>query len=238
MGAQHEIKDLLSEYNSNMRKVEIISLISSALLFLAILYRLFISPDNNYFLTALCIGSGFVLADFFAGIVHWFADTWGSVHWPVVGPTLIRSFREHHVDQNAITRHDFVETNGSSALAVLPLLLTAIFYQPTTQLAIFFVGTAAWLCAFIVFTNQFHKWAHTSKNSQFVSLLQNSQIILPRKHHARHHAGKFDRDYCITSGWLNPLLNKIGFFSGLEYLVSRMTGAIPREEDAKFTELF
>ena len=31
-----------------------------------------------------------------------------------------------------------------------------------------------------------------------------------------HHTEPFNMHYCITNGWLNPLLNKIKFFRRLE----------------------
>ncbi len=42
-------------------------------------------------------------------------------------------------------------------------------------------------------------------------------------------------NYCITNGWFNDLLMGIGFWRGLERVVSAATGMKPREDDFKWT---
>jgi len=55
---------------------------------------------------------GFIMAefvvDFVSGILHWACDTWGEFTTPIVGPSLIRGFRMHHLDPQDITRHGFI----------------------------------------------------------------------------------------------------------------------------------
>ena len=55
-----------------------------------------------------------LLVDWVSGMLHWACDTWGEFTTPIFGPTLIRSFRMHHVDPQDITKHGFVETNAAS----------------------------------------------------------------------------------------------------------------------------
>lgn len=141
---------------------------------------------------------GALAADFFSGFVHWFADNHGHPDWPILGPSLIRPFREHHVDPASIVRHDFFETNGSLMLLGTGLLgLSTVFDSP---LASAFLLSLALL---IAFTNQIHKWAHSKNSPKAYRILAKYGLLLSPKLHGEHHRGDHDRAYCITVGVLN-----------------------------------
>jgi plasmanylethanolamine desaturase len=173
-----------------------------------------------------------LFADFGSGMVHWWADTWGSENWPVVGKALIGPFREHHVDPKAITHHDFLETNGASSFVVLPFLGGAIVCAHHVgewfMFASALLGITAWLT---LGTNQIHKWAHADRAPGFVRFLQSWGLLLSPDVHSQHHSAPYDRYYCITHGWLNPMLTRMKFFRALEWIVVRTFGAVPRAED-------
>ncbi|KAL1458359.1 hypothetical protein WDU94_008516 [Cyamophila willieti] len=186
--------------------------------------------------------AGILTADFASGFVHWLADTWGSTEVPLLGKTLIRSFREHHVDPTSITRHDFVETNGDNFLVTIPFLgrMTYQFLTLNEQeikhnfnLYCFLLLSAI----FVAFTNQIHKWSHTYYGlPRWVLFLQDCHLILPRRHHRYHHVAPHETYYCITTGWLNWPLEQIRFWPNLEKLVTRLTGHLPRTDDLKWAK--
>jgi len=89
----------------------------------------------------------------------------------------------------------------------------------------------------VALTNQIHQWAHTYRPPTIVVWLQNSGIILAKENHLIHHRPAFDGYYCITTGWMNPVLEKIKFWKFMENIVSRLTGLVPREDDYKWTGL-
>jgi hypothetical protein len=52
--------------------------------------------------------------------------------------------------------------------------------------------------------------------------LQRSGLILGPEHHQRHHTAPFNTYYCITSGWLNPLLARSRFFERIHEPLRRV----------------
>jgi ubiquitin-conjugating enzyme E2 variant len=173
--------------------------------------------------TALSLLAGFILADFLSGVVHWAGDTLGNEQTPIFGPNFVHPFRLHHVDPKDITRHGFTETNGNSCIAASPILLGLVLFMPATTGA-FFYGcvTAASAALFLFLTNEFHKWAHADQPPAFARVLQRWRLILSPEHHSIHHAAPQVRCYCITVGWMNPLLDRTRFFRRCERAVDYM----------------
>ena len=160
---------------------------------------------------ALAAPVGWLLSDLLSGLLHWAFYLWGSVNTPLIGSALIRPFREHHVDPQAMTRHDFIETHGSSCLGALPFL-AASSLVPLDTLAGFFVQALLLSIALgALATNQCHKWAHMDEASTpaAVRWAQRWRIVLPRRHHQLHHTPPFDSHFCVSSGWFNAPLNAL-----------------------------
>jgi len=177
--------------------------------------------------------AAWLAVDLLSGVVHWAFDTWGSVHTPLVGARYIRPFREHHWDPHAMTRHDFVETNGSSCVAALPLLAVAAVLPtdargwPLAHAVLVFIALG------VLITNQCHKWAHLPLGDlpYPVRLAQRLRLILRPEDHLRHHVRPFDSHYCTAAGWLNGPLGAIGFFRALERVIVTLTRSCAREDD-------
>ena len=223
-------------YSPAIRALEYSSIAAFAALEVSLALRLGHSAlDQPWLLlgVALC---GYLGSDLVSGLVHWMADTWATTRTPIIGAALLRPFREHHLDPLAITRHDFVETNGNNCLISLPPLVMALL-MPLDELlgriAAQFIG---WLVFWVMLTNQIHKWAHSPNPPRFVALLQRLHLILPPAHHEVHHTAPFNRFYGITTGWTNAPLDWIGLYPALERLIRAITGMIPREDDLGASE--
>ena len=149
----------------------------------------------------------------------------------------IRPFREHHIDPLAITRHDYIETNGDNCLTTLPALAVGCYIflvYPSTHITDYYIFYCFLLSLglFITFTNQIHKWSHTYSNLHpVVEFLQRTHLILPKRHHRTHHVAPHETYFCITTGWCNYPLEYCRFFSRIEWLIEKTFGVKPRVDD-------
>lgn len=238
-GPQHAgAKLLASQYTKEKRIQEIISIILCVILMIYnfVFICLYFDMRNCYlFIPAALLG--IFTADLASGIVHWAADTWGSVDMPFIGRNFLRPFREHHIDPTSITRHDFIETNGDNFAVTVPYLIYMAYkftyWNDNDLRRLYNFEVYMFLLAiFVSMTNQFHKWSHTYFGlPSHIVFLQRYHIILPRKHHRLHHVVPHDTYFCITTGWLNWPLEKLRFWPWLESIVKKYTGAKPRSDD-------
>lgn len=174
-------------------------------------------PSEGAWVGALFCFAGLCLADFFSGLVHWFADTYGSPQMPIMGG-FVRTFREHHADQVDITRHDFVETNGDVCIFSAPVHFSFMLWVDSAW------GLFLMLGVFVgsYLNSQIHKWAHQTQAPWLIRLCQRVRLINSPGHHSRHHSGTHQTHYCITSGWMNPLLDSVGFYRKAEWLLHKV----------------
>lgn len=190
--------------------------------------------EHLWWVLSAAILLAILAADFVSGLFHFLADNFGREDMAFLGPNVIRPFREHHVDPKEITRHDWIETNGNNCLICLPWIVVFLLVIPTQE----YLVAACWMTFWtfflvgIMLTNQFHQWSHQDDRSLLVRALQKCWLVLPTDHHEVHHTAPYDRYYCITVGWLNPVLDWIGFWPRLYLLLAPWLPQSERESDA------
>lgn len=232
---QHDATELGAGYSAGHRLYELCGMTLATACLCWLVSMLAKAPMLSGWWMPLACFAGILIADFTSGFVHWMFDSWGGLDTPVVGKLAIRTFRHHHVDAKAITTHDFIETNGHNiTLTVLYSTYAFLFFFRGGKVSPsdVFWGTAL-VCAtfFTGFTSQIHKWAHMDSPPRIVMMLQRARIILHPDHHNVHHGAPYNRNYCITVGWLNGPLRAIRFFETLERTITAVTGVVPREDD-------
>ena len=150
--------------------------------------------------------AAYALADLLSGIVHFLLDNFGSPETPVIGQKFVKPFRDHHVDPMEMTRGDFIAVNADNVFVCLPVMIPVFFFLDIGKhpyAGVFLVG----LVAGVIMTNQLHKWAHMPTVPAW-SRRRNARFVLSKEHHSVHHSGGYDRNYCITWGHLDVVLNR------------------------------
>jgi plasmanylethanolamine desaturase len=155
--------------------------------------------------------AAYAVADLASGIVHFLLDNFGSPETPVIGQKFVKPFRDHHVDPMEMTRGDFIAVNADNVFVCLPVIIPSFFFLETSAhpyAGVFIVG----LVSGVIMTNQLHKWAHMPTVPRLVAAAQRHGVVLSKEHHSVHHSGAYDRNYCITWGHLDLVLNRFVTF--------------------------
>jgi ubiquitin-conjugating enzyme E2 variant len=220
-----------------LRPLEVVSVVAALALVGTQFVRFAGRPEFWGLPTLAAVALGLLAADFVSGVVHWAGDTWGDDQTGVIGPRFIRPFRFHHAHPHDMLNSHFFTTNGDTSLASLPFLLAPFLLPLDTDgwrfAAVFLWAVGGWG----MWTHQFHRWAHTKHPPRAVRWLQRAGVILRPDHHWRHHKEPFAVNYCITTGWCDPVLTRVRFFPALEWIVSGLTGWRPRGEPRRRTQI-
>ena len=201
------------DYPTSHRVFEFISVATFVGFAAALIRRVVIEVADrvSFPIIALIIGlvvAAYAVADLASGIVHYLLDNFGSPDTPVIGQKFVKPFRDHHVDPMAMTQGDFIAVNADNVFVCLPVIIPAFFFLDTgahPYAGVFIVG----LVSGVIMTNQLHKWAHMPTVPRLVAAAQRTGVVLSKEHHSVHHSGAYDRNYCITWGHLDVLLNRV-----------------------------
>lgn len=203
-------------FSEAFKRVELVALLGAAVLGVLLAPRVTTLGLLNLPVAVLML----LASDVLSGVVHWAFDRYGDESTPLVGPNLVRTFREHHTDPLGITRHSFVEANGGPAFGACVVFALGLAVPPWAGAALF------WFGAFGLSTNVVHAWAHGDAPG-VIRWLQRAGVLLSPAHHALHHAAPHDRAYCITTGWANPALDAVQAWARAERLIEAVSGARP-----------
>lgn len=168
-------------------------------------------------ITYLILGLfGVLLADISSGLVHWFIDRYGDPKWPIIG-WFIRDNQAHHRDAAAFLEGGFMHRNvGAMALVgALFLLFWVLGWLNIVTLTALIVGA---------FGNELHAFSHRAQVPLPVRWAQSFGLLQRHNRHVRHHIHGQDTYYCVITAWLNPWLDRFGFWTTLERIIERVTG--------------
>ena len=164
-------------------------------------------------------------AEFVAGLVHWIEDAYIRDHTPLVGRIVGRPNTVHHHYPRYMTRHNWWQSSRDLVLLSVLIVLGAWSVGLLTW--------HVWLFAMLsANANEFHKWEHRTRkeNGRLISFLQDIKVLQTGKHHAKHHTDPKNSHYCTVTNFLNPVLDKINFWNGLERLLAKTIG-LKRQPD-------
>jgi Lipid desaturase domain len=178
---------------------------------------------------------GLFLSDFFSGLLHWAFDTWFTENTPLL-ERMVLIVREHHVYPQHIFRYQFHDEAGSVSWPSLAHTIPAIGLVTLRPSSVSVVGyctviLSVMVSVFTLFMLQFHKLGHRKSDSSIVRSLQRIHLLMSPQHHGQHHRGNHDIKYCLINGWADFVMDSIGFWRGMEWIIHWLTKAVPRSND-------
>jgi ubiquitin-conjugating enzyme E2 variant len=180
---------------------------------------------TEYLRYSLEILSVILITDFLSGLIHWLEDSYGQPDWPITGRLVTQPNIVHHYDPRYFTKHTWLKS-AEVLLGIGGIILVI------AALADAFTWHVALLLLLGINANEFHKWTHQSarERPKIATWLQRVRILQTPAHHAQHHLRGKDTHYCVLTNFVNPVLDKLGFWRTLEASVAIFLGAEKRED--------
>jgi ubiquitin-conjugating enzyme E2 variant len=159
------------------------------------------------------------LADFVAGVVHWAEDAYVREDTPLIGSFVGKANVIHHHLPRYMTRNTWWQSSWDLTLLSAAVVLVAWRLDLLTWHVWLFVVISA-------NANEVHKWSHRTRkeNGRLITFLQNIRLLQTPQHHAVHHTNPKNVRYCPVTNLVNPVLDRLRFWDGMEWLLARTIG--------------
>jgi plasmanylethanolamine desaturase len=167
-----------------------------------------------------------LVTDFVSGFVHWLEDAYGREDLPITGRWITRLNVLHHRDPRHFVRNNWLKSSWDLTLAA------ALVLEVAWKLGR--LDWPVWVFAVVgANANQIHKWAHRTRreNGKLITRMQRLHLVQSPRHHAVHHTDPKNSHYCVITDFLNPILDGLGFWAGLEFVILHTLG-LRRRMDA------
>jgi ubiquitin-conjugating enzyme E2 variant len=160
-----------------------------------------------------------LLVDFITGLVHWLEDSYWSEQTPLLGKWLVIPNLAHHRNGQDFIKKSWIQSSWDLLIVATLIILTANYFNH--------LNWKIWEFAIIIANaNQIHKWAHIIRKEdkpKLIWFLQKIYILQCTTHHGQHHRKPNNTHFCTVTNVLNPILDTMRFWRGLEYIVGKKT---------------
>ena len=150
-------------------------------------------------------------ADLISGIFHWVEDTYLGLGSGPISKYISEPNIYHHKFPGALAKESWWSLNIVSTVLSLVVGLVAFLF-----------GVRDWhfylVVLFCTHLNQIHAWSHTPRPPYAVKVMQRIGLMTSVSQHALHHKRPYENNYCTTTNYLNPVLDSLGVWRGLERL--------------------
>lgn len=150
-----------------------------------------------------------IIGDFIAGFWHWIEDRFLGHQYNIFGFKFDKPNSSHHDNPQGLLELTYWKRNYLSIIVAVPLIFLGILFGWPLFVVLSFIFASQ--------ANEIHAFAHNKgKIIPIVQVLQETGLFQSPRHHAEHHRSPFLIRYCVSSNFVNPIIDYFNFWRRLE----------------------
>ena len=172
------------------------------------------------------LGAGWLAGDVVSGMMHHWAENYGEPDMKFkIGAKIAKQAHRHHYHPQGLGDYTWSAwAYPHSMITWAPLVAGNLLNLPSPLMAAALTTVAATSSYGLI-----HMWSHKKDEEvpAFWKGMRKATLAMTRKEHSEHHARPWNTDYCMVTGHMNRLFDKVGFWPKYERAIHAVTGAEP-----------